>query len=349
MDTKFIDHFNSLNSKLNNLESQIHTVVNKIDRVEATMNSKIDILNVKINSVSSKVDALNAQVTNIDSEVGRLEAKVDENFSLLSERLDSVNKTLINFIIQQTKFNNDTDMKILDINKYIQDQSKKITTIEKAVDVHAKQIQDYLKLIDVRKAGIQIGLTKVLTELSDHLDHRSADLSQSLRSEVAESVKKQDVDLIRQRVSALEIARQSCTPSHDICRPTLISSVNQLMTPSVGLPSKGMGSMPAGTPVVASAAAVSSTNVISCDNPQASYVSTSVIGPVNTPSPVGQSTNNRSQFTGLIAGQPNLNLGNTCSPSVQHVNFIIPVTNTMLSLTMNLRGTSDLDAFFQKI
>ena len=114
-----------MNSKLNKLEVQIRTVDNKIDRIEATMNSKIDILDAKINSVNSKVDALNAQVTNIDSKVGRLEAKVDEIFSLLSERFDSVNKTLINFIIQQTKFNNDTDMKILDINKYIQEQSKK--------------------------------------------------------------------------------------------------------------------------------------------------------------------------------------------------------------------------------
>ena len=69
-------------------------------------------------------------------------------------------------------------------------------------------------------------------------------------------MKKRDVDLIRQSLSALEIARQSCTPSTDICRPTPISLVNQLMTPSVGLPSKSMGSMPAGTPVVANAAAV---------------------------------------------------------------------------------------------
>ena len=355
LDTKFTDSFNSLNSKLNNLESQIHTVDNKIDRVEATVNSRMDMLDVKINSVSSKVDALNAQVTSIDSKVGRLEAKVDENFSLLSERLDSVNKTLINFIIQQTKFNNDTDMKILDINKYIQEQSTKITTIEKVVDIHAEQIQDYLKLIDVRKAEIRSEFTKSLTEFSDHLDKRIADLSQSLKSEVAESVKKQDVDLIRQRVSALEITRQSCTPSTDICRPTSISSVNQLMTPNVGLPSKGIGSMPAGTPVVANAAAVSSTNVISCDNPQASYVSTSVIGPVSTPSSVGQSTNNRSQFTGLMAGQPSLDLGNTYSPSVQHVNFDNTsrqhnafINNEPERTIPSFDGTGDLDAFFRK-
>ena len=128
------------------------------------------------------------------------------------------------------------------------------------------------------------------------------------------------------------------------------------MTPNVGLPNKGMGSIPAGTPVVANAAAVSSANVISCDNPQASYASTSVIGPVNTPSPVGQSTNNRSQFTGLMAGQPSLNLGNTCSPSVQHVNF--DNTSRQHNASINKEpertipgfdGTGDLDAFFQKI
>ena len=98
-----------------------------------------------------------------------------------------------------------------------------------------------------------------------------------------------------------------------------------------------------------------STNVISCDNPQASYVSTSVIGPVNTPSSVGQSTNNRPQFTVLMAGQPSLNLGNrpTCSPSVQHVNFD---TSRQHNASINKEpertipsfdGTGDLGAFFR--
>ena len=127
------------------------------------------------------------------------------------------------------------------------------------------------------------------------------------------------------------------------------------MAPNVGLPSKGMGSMPAGTPVVTNAVAVPSANVISCDNPQASYVSNSVIGPVNTPSPVGQSTNNRSQFAELIAGQPSLNLGNTCSPSVQHVNFDdtspqhkVSINNETERTVPTFDGTVDLDAFFPR-
>ena len=112
---------------------------------------------------------MNTKVTNIDSKVDKLETKVDENFTLLSERLDSVNKTMTNFIIQQTKFNDDTDKKILDINKYIQEHTK-ILTIEKAVDVNAEQIQDYLKLVDVRKSEIRIEFTKSLNELSEQLD-----------------------------------------------------------------------------------------------------------------------------------------------------------------------------------
>ena len=64
----------------------------------------------------------------------------------------------------------------------------------------------------------------------------------------------------------------------------------------------------------------------------------------------------RSQFTGLIAGQPSLNLGNTCSLSVQHVNF--DNTSCQHNASINkepertipsIHGTGDLDAFFQKI
>ena len=92
---------------------------------------------------------MNTKVTNIDNKVERLEIKVDENFTLFSERLNSVNKTMTNFIIQQIKFNDDTDKKILDINKYIQEHTEEIISIEKAVDINAEQIQDYLRLVDV--------------------------------------------------------------------------------------------------------------------------------------------------------------------------------------------------------
>ena len=352
LDTKFTDQFNSLDSKLNNLEIQIHTVDNKIDKVETTINSKIDDLDTKINSVSSKVDVLNTKVTNIDSKVDRLETKVDENFTLLSERLDSVNKTMTNFIIQQTRFNDDTDKKILDINKYIQEHTQKILTIEKAVDVNAEQIQDYLKLVDVRKSEIRIAFTKSLNELSEQLDQKIAGLSQSLRSEIADSIKKQlkDTDFIRQHMATLEITGQSCTPSTDSCRPMpVVSSVNQL-NPNVGLLSTVVESMPAGTPVVTNSATVSTNNVVSCDYPQASYMSNYVINPVNTPSSMGQSTNHRS-FAGLIPNESNLNSNIACSSSVPHSNFndISCQNIDEPQRTMPIfDGTGDLDTFFTK-
>ena len=312
-----------MDSKSNTLEIQIHTVDNKIDKVETTINFKIDDLDTKVNSVSSKVDVLNTKVTNIDSKVDRLEIKVDENFPLLSERLDSVNKTMTNFIIQQTKFNDDTDKKILDINKYIQEHSQKIITIEKAVDINAEQIQDYLKLVDVRKSEIRIEFTQSLTEFSEQLDQKIAGLSQSPRSEIADSVKKhlKDTDFIRQHMAALEITRQSCTPSTDSCGPMpVVSSVNQLATPDVGLRNTGVESMPAGTPVVTNSATVSTTRVVSCDYPQASYVSNYVINPVNTHSSMGQSTNHRS-LAGVVPYESSLNSNIACSSSVPHSNF----------------------------
>ena len=71
-------------------------------------------------------------------------------------------------------------------------------------------------------------------------------------------------------MAALEITEQSCTPSPDSCRPMpVVSSVNQL-TPNVGLLSSGIGSRPAGTPVVTNSTTASTTNIMSCDKPQAS-------------------------------------------------------------------------------
>ena len=351
LDTKFTDQFNSLDSKLNTLEIQIHTVDNKIDKVETTINSKIDDLDTKINSVSCKVDILNIKVTNIDSKVDRLETKVDENFTLLSERLDSVNKTMTNFIIQQTKFNDDTDKKILDINKYIQEHTQKILTIEKAVDINAEQIQDYLKLVDVRKSEIRIEFTKSLNELSEQLDQKIAGLSQSLRSEIADSIKKQlkDTDFIRQHMATLEITGQSCTPSTDTCRPMPVNQLN----PTVGLLSTGVESMPAGTPVVTNSATVSTTRVVSCNNPQVSCVSNSIVNPINTPSSMGQSTNHRS-LAGLIPNKPNPNSNIACSPSVPRSNFndtscqyIVSNNNEPQRIPIFDRN-GDLDIFFTK-
>ena len=64
LDTKFADQFNFPDSKLNNLEVHIHTVDNRMDRVEIKINSKIDDLDIKIKSVCSQIDVLNTKVTN---------------------------------------------------------------------------------------------------------------------------------------------------------------------------------------------------------------------------------------------------------------------------------------------
>ena len=353
--TNLHDEVSKLSNQMTALESKlvgkICSLVMKIDKVETTINSKIDDLDTKINSVSCKVDVLNTKVTNIDSKVDKLETKVDENFTLLSERLDSVNKTMTNFIIQQTKFNDDTDKKILDINKYIQEHTKKILTIEKAVDVNAEQIQDYLKLVDVRKSEIRIEFTKSLNELSEQLDQKIAGLSQSLRSEITDLANKQlkDISLIGQRVTALEIIEQSCTPSTDTRRPMPVNQLN----PTVGLLSTGVESMPAGTPVVTNSATVSTTRVVSCDNPQISCVSNSIINPVNTPSSMGQSTSHRS-FAGLIPNKPNPNSNIACSPSVPRSNFndtscqyIVSNNNEPQRIPI-FDGNGDLDIFFTK-
>ena len=242
----------------------------------------------------------------------------------------------------------------MDINKYIQEHTQKILTIEKAVDINAEQIQDYLKLVDVRKSEIQIEFTKSLTELSEQLVQKIAGLSQSLRSEITDSVNKQlkDINLIGQRMAALEITGQSCTPSTDTCRPM---PVNQL-TSNIGLLSSSIESMSTGTPVVTNSATLSTTNIVSCDNPQVSYVSNSIINPVNTPSSMGQSTNHRS-FAGLIPNEPNPNSNIACSLYVPRSDFnntscqyIVPNNNepqrtipifmamvTLISFSQNLK------------
>ena len=155
-------------------------------------------------------------------------------------------------------------------------------------------------------------------------------------------------------MAALEITGQSCTPSTDSCRPMpVVSSVNQL-NPNVGLLSTGVESMPAGTPVVTNSATVSTTNVVSCDNPQVSYVSNSIINLVNTPSSMGQSTNHRS-FAGLIPNESNPNSNMACSPSVPHSNFndtscqyIVSNNNEPQRTIPIFDGNGDLDIFFTK-
>ena len=151
-------------------------------------------------------------------------------------------------------------------------------------------------------------------------------------------------------MAALEITGQSCTPSTDTCRPM---PVNQL-TSNVGLLSSSIESMSAGTPVVTNSATLSSTNIVSCDNPQVSYVSNSIINPANTPSSMAQSTNHRS-FAGLIPNEPNPNSNIACSLSVPRSNFndatcqYIVSNNNELQRTIPIfDGNGDLDIFFTK-
>ena len=154
-------------------------------------------------------------------------------------------------------------------------------------------------------------------------------------------------------MATLEIKGQSCTPSTDSCRPMpVVSSVNQL-NPNVGLLSTGVESMPAGTPVVTNSATVSTTRVVSCDNPQVPCVSNSIINPVNTPSSMGQSTNHRS-FAWLIPNEPDPNSNIACSLAVPRSNFndtscqyIVSNNNEPQRMPI-FNGNGDLDIFFTK-
>ena len=135
---------------------------------------------------------------------------------------------------------------------------------------------------------------------------------------------------------------------------TVVSSVSQLVTPIVGPLSTCMESMSAGTPVVTNSATLSTTNIVSCNDTQVSYVSNSVINPVNTPCSMGQSTNHRS-FAGLIPNESKPNSNIVSSPSVPYPNFndiscqYIVSNNNEPQRTMPIfDGTGDLDTFFTK-
>ena len=158
-------------------------------------------------------------------------------------------------------------------------------------------------------------------------------------------------------MATLEITGQSCTPYTDSCRPMpVVSSVNQLNPnhANVGLLSTGVESMPTGTPVVTNSATVSTTRVVSCDNPQVSCVSNSIINPVNAPSSMGQSTNHR-PFAGLIPNEPNPNSNIACSLSVPRSNFndtscqyIVSNNNEPQRTIPIFDGNGDFDIFFTK-
>ena len=177
LDVKFSEKLESITLKLDTLQTQVQAVYHKIDDVEIKLTVRIDNLDYKIVTLDSKV-------CNIDMTVANLAIEVAENHTFLSNRIDSVNNILINFTIQQTQCNDDTDNKLLDIDKYFQDNVQHITTIEKAVYSTAEKFQDHLKMADASKAEIRDKINKSASESSEQLDQKSDTFSQPLRSEM---------------------------------------------------------------------------------------------------------------------------------------------------------------------
>ena len=151
------------------------------------------------------------------------------------------------FMALQIKLQNDPHKKTLDMDKHIQESTPDKITVEKPIDINWNKIQDYLKLVDVRKAEIGSEFTKFPTKSSGHLDRKIEDLPLSLRSEVADLVQK----------------HSNCV---DNCMH-VDSSLDELLTPSLGLHDKVVGSMPTMTPPVNNVAAVFCACVLSHSNP----------------------------------------------------------------------------------
>ena len=110
-------------------------------------------------------------------------------------------------------------------------------------------------MVDVRKAEIGSEFTKFLTKSSGHLEQKIEDLPQSLRSEVADLVQK----------------HSNCV---DDCMH-VDSSLNEFITPSLGLHDNVVGSMPTVTPPVNNVAAVSCAYILSTGDPLLSHFSNS--------------------------------------------------------------------------
>ena len=110
-------------------------------------------------------------------------------------------------------------------------------------------------MVDVRKAEIGSEFNKFLTKSSGHLDQKIEDLPQSLRSEVA--------DLVRKHTNCI-----------DNCMH-VDSSWDEFITPNLGLHDNVVGSMPTVTPPVNNNDAVSCAYVLSHSNPLLSHLSNS--------------------------------------------------------------------------
>ena len=281
LDTRFDSvksQFNSIHGELSTLNSQLHSIredmkkldvkcENKFNSIEnkfSDFNTHISSLHDKFDSIDVKVTHINSNIESMDSKVDTLERKIDciddkvENINssveTLTDELEMMQLTT-GFMALQIKLQNDPHKKTLDMDKHVQESTPDKITIEKPIDINVDKIQDYLKMVDVRKAEIGSEFTKFLTESSGHLDQKIEDLPQSLRSEVADLVQK-----------------------HSNCVDNCLyvdSSLDELITPSLGLHDNVVGSMPTVTPPVNNVDAVSRVYVLSHSNPLLSHFSNS--------------------------------------------------------------------------
>ena len=200
--------------------------------------------------MDSKVDTLERKIDCIDDKVQNINSSVET----LTDELEMMQLTT-GFMALQIKLQNDPHKKTLDMDKHVQESTPDKITIEKPIDINIDKIQDYLKMVDVRKAEIGSQFTKFLTKSSGHLDQKIEDLPQSLRSEVADLVQK----------------HSNCV---DNCM-YVDSSLDEFITPKLGLHDDVVGSMPTLTPPVNNVAAVSCAYVLSHCNPLLSHFSNS--------------------------------------------------------------------------
>ena len=281
LDTRF-DHvksqFNSIRGELSTLNSQLHSIredmkkldvkcENKFKNIEnkfSNFDTRISSLNDKFDSIDVKVTHINSNIESMDSKVDTLERKIDciddkvENINssveTLTDELEMMQLTT-GFMALQIKLQNDPHKKTLDMDKHVQESTPDKITIEKPIDINVDKIQDYQKMVDVRKAEIGSEFTKFLTKSSGHLDQKIEDLPQSLRSEVADLVQK-----------------------HSNCVDNCLyvdGSLDELITPSLGLHDNVVGSMPTVTPPGNNVDAVSCAYVLSQCNPLLSHFSNS--------------------------------------------------------------------------
>ena len=246
LDVKCENKFNSIENKFSNFDTHISSLNDKFDSIDV----KVTHINSNIKSMDSKVDTLERKIDCIDDKVQNVNSSVET----LTDELEMMQLTT-GFMALQIKLQNDPHKKTLDMDKHVQESTPDKITIEKPIDINIDKIQDYLKMVDVRKAEIGSQFTKFLTKSSGHLDQKIEDLPQSLRSEVADLVQK----------------HSNCV---DNCM-YVDSSLDEFITPKLGLHDDVVGSMPTLTPPVNNVAAVSCAYVLSHCNPLLSHFSNS--------------------------------------------------------------------------